>query len=478
MIAILNRSSCREIPMERYLFIGSAIAAIIAWTGAGGLQNCQLTLLRQNRAWIALVPACMAFCIAMQTQKPFSEGLALGVGILAGSIAAACAQRIPTSVTAHVRHAGMVAPCIAATVIPFIFLRDGLIPGLTGVALGWCVPFVLMSVYQPKEYTAGIPVMTGLACTFTALIGVIRNDSYVGIPKDAWSLAPILLFAAIVVLRVFLAQVKGLATVASVAITFLLTIMALWVAELRVNGDIRFFAIGVGGFLVFAFAQTLIGKGNATSRYILASLLILAGDVVAAAELQNFGTGLFAAMFCAGALMLPTTRAAHIIVVLPTILAILRYTGLIPVSMTEVNVSDQIGVAALLVAILLPVYASETMRSEQRPTVRLLAVGALLLFVPSAVIVVLGTGSMAWFTVGTVVVCTASMLIRRFDYIPLLAICALLGLLTTFDFIDLTTDFERTTRLKITLAIMVIPTIILMFSESTRRFAKVQRHLP
>lgn len=478
MIAILNRSSRWEIPMERYLFIGSAIAAIIAWSAAGGPQNCRLTNLLQNRAWVALLPACVAFCIAIQTQKPFAEGLALGVGILAGSIAAACAQRIPTDRTTDVRHAGMVAPCIVALVIPFIFLRDGLVPGLTGVALGWCVPFVLMAVYQPKEYNVGIPVMTGLACTFTALIGVLRNGSYMGIPKDAWSLAPILVFAAIVVLRVFLGQIKGLPKYASAAITFLLTMMALWIAQLRVNGDIRFFAIGVGGFLVFAFAHALIGKGHATSRYILASLLILAGEVVASVQLQNFGTGLFTAMFCAGALILPTTRLAHSILVLPTVLTILRFTGLMILSMTQYSVTDQIGIAALLVAILIPVYASETMRSEQRPTLRLLAIGALLLFVPAAVIVVLGPGAMPWFTVGTVVVCTASILIRRFDYIPLLAICALLGLITTFDFIDLTTEFERTTRLKIALAIMVMPTIILMFSESTRRLAKEQRLLP
>ncbi|MFM7323001.1 MAG: hypothetical protein ACKO5K_15995 [Armatimonadota bacterium] len=461
--------------MERWLFLIAALVALAAWIAGGGVRRRGSAEPAGFPFWLPALPGVVGLLACLPATEPFNEGLGLGWGLLAGGIAAMAALRVADAGPAD--GAARTAPAVVAVVVAFVLLREGLVDALTGVALGWVSGFVAAELCAPGRVAGAVPALVGGTAALAAAVGVFRNDGDAVVPKDAWSIAPVLAVAAVGAVQGFAGRVGGARAplVGRVAGT-LAWLAVLLLAWKRVGAGWMFPAIGLGATGVWFLCAAIVGRGDSRVRRVLAGMVLLSGEVVAADLLANFGTGLFALGLGMGALLVSPGRGMAGMLGLPIGLMVLRLHGVVFSSeLSRFGLADQTNLAAFLIGGGCAVWAEESARAEVRRWLAVVLPGAILLAIPAAVVLLMGAPAESAVLLGLAAVGGGFAAVRHADRASLCAVAAAIGVFATAHSVHSVLEEYRKDRIRQTLIVSAPVIVLAAFAEATRRKARKGR---
>lgn len=245
---------------------------------------------------------------------PFHNGQKLGLGFLIGGLAALAANlsffvrrsQADKEPVSFLSLASSYGTSIAAVSLALLFLRQSLMDGLMGVALGgFCVYFVLMLARpQPASYATRLTVGAGFLAALAAGTGlaVFRDAVTPELSKMAWA-AALLAFAALGGLlaagaNILFKTADGAARLAPLAVLALVGGLILYLLAQKITDGSPLFLPGVGGLLLWPVLLVLVREerrgGNDQNNgfrpaLLLASLLMVSGFMAALQLMQGVG---------------------------------------------------------------------------------------------------------------------------------------------------------------------------------------------
>lgn len=461
--------------MERLLFVAAALVSVATWIAGGGLRRRGSVEATGFPFWLPALPGVVGLLACLPASEPFHAGLALGWGLLAGGVAAFLALRIAEAGPAA--GAARTAPVVVAMIVAFVFLREGLVDGLTGVALGWVSGFAAAALFAPGAVSGTVPALVGGLAALAAVIGVFRNDGDAVVPKDAWSIAPVIAVAAVGAVLGFAGRGDGArATLigrAGGALAWCAVVLLAWK---RVGAGWVFPAIGLGATGLWFLCMAIAGRGDSRARRVLAGLVLLSGEVVASDLLANFGTGLFALGLGVGALLIPPVRGMAGLLALPIGLVVLRAHAVVFYDeLSRFGLAEQTNLAAFLMGGGCAVWAEEMARAETRRWLAVALAGSVLALIPAAVILLVGLSAASAVLLGLAAVGAGFAAVRHADRAAVCAVAAAFGVFASAHSVrDVVEDFRKA-RIRQTLIVASPVVALAAFAEGTRRKARKGR---
>ena len=261
--------------------------------------------------WLAAAGALglAAFLGSLPTRPPFSPGHGLGLGILVGSICGVWAAAIHLGTAPRYRSTALAA-ALTATVIPLLWMRDGLADSLCGVAMGltMATSLALMGADAGKRSLAAGGAF-GVLVAAVAGTAAFRGAS--SLESHAWCAVVVGIAGTIVLLR-FLLDVameddrsgrrRMLASIAEGAVIVGAAGVAAHLLGARLLDVERLeYAVLVGLGAGFVIRGAVIARARSASPAVWAGPLILL--VLLTASMASFrrfqGAGLGIAMIAA-----------------------------------------------------------------------------------------------------------------------------------------------------------------------------------
>jgi hypothetical protein len=455
--------------MERTLWIVVVVMGLAAWFAAGGWRRAKQGA---GSGWglemAPLAPGAIGFVACLPASAPFAAGLALGWGFLLGSLAALAAWRGRGSERPDSGLA--LLPAIVATGLVFLLLRDGLPQALAGVAGGWAGGLLWAGWLSGAMAGLSPAAFAGVAVVTVAQVGVLKGGFGGPVPKDLWPLIPVGVAAAATVVRLLLARGGGVLASWPGALIAVATGVAVLVGgRARSESPWELVAVGVAGMAIWPLLRAMVGRGTSRWAMGLAGLLLVAAEVTVADQAANYGVGLWALGVSLASVFLPAAGGAGALPAAAVLLAVLR-TFVVPrvSALTDTGLAEQVALAALLVASLLPSALEALVVGSGKRRVGVLAAAGLLMAVPVASVVLLGYGTLPAVLLGCVVAAVLPAGRRR-EQTALAAVCVALVIVAVAGLIDRISDGKRSDRLRFAGAVLVLPIGLAAFASGVRR---------